>query len=67
MWLYFDIKNGMINPIKLEKCNSSQKKWLAEKYNVKLEEVSKISFRNFGDISKLILNNLKTKRKHQSF
>ena len=63
MWLYFDIKNGMINPIKLEKCNSSQKKWLAEKYNVKLEEVSKISFRNFGDISKLILNNFENKKK----
>ena len=63
MWLYFDIKNGMINPKKLKKCSSSDLKWLAEKYNVSLDEVSRIKFRKFGDISKLLLKNFRDENK----
>ena len=63
MWLYFDVKNGMIKPGKLKKCNASQVEWLAKKYNVKINEVSNINFQKFGDISNLILQNFENKTK----
>ena len=64
MWLYFDIKKGMIRKDKLKKCGPCQLKWLAGKYNIETKEVQNIKFDGFGDISKLLLNNFNNKNEN---
>ncbi len=62
MWLYFNVKKG-IDPQKLKKLNPVQSEWLAEKYQVEIDKVSKIRFPGFGDISKLLLRNFENNKR----
>ena len=65
LWLFFNIKKGIKKGL-LDKL-ADQKYWIANKYQVSLEEVKNIKFEGFGPITHLYLNSVEQQENFKEF